>query len=309
MVPLPVSRADVPSLGALFALSLLRNASPMDVAMYARTHHELSPAMLADVVHATEHALGFDPHSLSQSVRLCPMVEALATCSANLALRQRSHTLSQLAEMHKTLCAARTDATCARLDDIDAAGAASASFAAASVWPLAHVLRALVRLLERVTHTAWHCTALGARPADIRSDAVLELVLHAPTSRWVHDIVAGACVFAHWITHMSPHAWLHELVPAHDRATPPKCEQALTTLANVQAFVRDTLSGSPVDVPRLLALFDAPAPSPAPPACWDAWMHAAGRTLSDAAWERARHVGHLHAVRDPHALARLYTRI
>mgnify|MGYP006971526786 FL=1 len=177
------------------------------------------------------------------------------------------------------------------------------------MWPLAHVLRALVRLLERVTHTAWHCTALGARPADIRSDAVLELVLHAPTSRWVHDIVAGACVFAHWITHMSPHAWLHELVPAHDRATPPKCEQALTTLANVQAFVRDTLSGSPVDVPRLLALFDAPAPSPAPPACWDAWMHAAGRTLSDAAWERARHVGHLHAVRDPHALARLYTRI
>ena len=306
MVPLPVSRADVPSLGALFALSLLRNASPMDVAMYARTHHELSPAMIADVVHATEHALGYDPHSLAQSVRLCPMVEALATCSAHLCLQQRAHTLSQLAQMHHTLCAARTDATCARLDEIHAAGATSASFAAASVWRLAHVLRTLVRLLERVLHTAMHGTAAGARPADVRSDAVLDLVLHAPTSRMVHDIVAGACVFAHWITHMSPRAWLHELVPAHDRATPLKCEQALTTLANVQAFVSDTLHGTPIDVPCVLALFDAPA-QPHEPACWDAWMHAPQPTLSDAAWERAQHVRHLHAIRDPLALARLYT--
>ena len=36
-------------------------------------------------------------------------------------------------------------------------------------------------------------------------------------------------------------------------------------------------------------------------------MHAPQPTLSDAAWERARHVRHLHAIRDPLALARLYT--
>lgn len=306
MVPLPVSRADVPSLGRLFALSLLRNTSPMDVAMYTRTHHELSPAMLSDVVRATAQALRCDAHSLSQSVRLCPMVEALATCSANWSMHRRSQTLSQLAQMYQTLCAARTDTTYARFGDIYAAGGTSKSFSAASVWPLAHLLRTLTGILEQVAHTALLCNVAGTRPANIPTNTVLDLVLHAPSSRFMYEVLAGACVFARWITHLSLDAWLTHLVPANDRATPHKCEQALTTLANVQAHVRDTLKGTPIDVYRILSFFDAPA-RPNEPAFWDSWMRAPGPSISEAAWERAQQLGHLHAIRDPCALVRPYT--
>lgn len=297
---LPIQSHSIPTLGRLAALSLLRHATPMDVAHFLLRHHALTHDFIIAMVQATANALAFNdnhnnpsgaaPLTLTQTKLVLPLVLALTSECADTSqrlLHARTCVFVSLFHMYQELSIARHDTTNARFADL-LGHTAYASFHPSTVWTLARILQTLTEWLERALCTAMQCNMPGARPADVPADALLELCLHTNARRLLCEVLSGVCVYTTWIQQLTNESWL-SLLGADVRPSSSKCDAAIHRLWNIQSHIKDILNATPLVLEHVLPFFSVlPRGMNDVAAFWDSWLGVRALHASDAVFDHAR---------------------
>lgn len=317
--PLPVAIRAPSDAGHLFALALLRHTAHTDVAHAVRAAGAGTYAHLVHTMQATAKALqwgrdnGRQGLTLPQTLHLIPAVLSLVSGTTEAAQQRLYDRLALFAEwgdMHRALCAARTDFNNTRLTWLATEARPAVAFAPAHTWALAQALRRAIAWLEQSASASVQCQVPGARATDVPSDSLLELLTHTGACHLVHEVLAGYLVLAKWLEQVAPAAWAARALSDVRSATAAQYAAAVRHHAHVRDYVSTLLASTPVDVMRIMeVLAQAPHDVDAP-RFWDSLLGMREAHLSEAAFHLARSLlSSGHALRDHTSLCTRYLRV
>lgn len=295
--PLPVSLRAPSDAGHLFALALLRHTMHTDVAHAMHTASPITYVHLVATMQATAKALqwtrdqGRQGLSLTQTMQLVPVALSLVSGTQETSQRQlydRLALLAQWADMHRQLCAARTDAGNTPLAWLATEAHPAVSFAPAHAWSLAHALRRALTWLEQSASVGVQCQVPGARASDVPSDSLLELLAHTGACHLVHEVLAGLLVHATWLEQVPPATFASLALREVRAPTDAQYDAAVRHHAQVRDYVTALLARTPVNVLHIMeglghAPYDVDAPR-----FWNSLLGARDAHLSDAAFYLGR---------------------
>ncbi|WFD19446.1 hypothetical protein MCAP1_001676 [Malassezia caprae] len=272
--PLPVAIRAPSDAGHLFALSLLRHTAHTDVAHAVRAAGVGTYSHLVHSMQATAKALqwgrdsGHQGLTLPQTLHLIPVTLSLvsgATEEAQRRLHDRLALFAAWADMHRALCAARTDYNNTRLTWLATEAHPAVAFEPAHTWALAQALRRAIAWLEQSASVSVQCQVPGARATDVPSDSLLELLAHTGACHLVHEVLAGYLVLAKWLEQVTPAAWAARALSDARSPTAAQHAAAVQHHARVRDYVSTMLASTPLDMVRIMeALAQAPYDVDAP---------------------------------------------